>query len=189
MASILPFDELNKLTYQIREMFGDQPLPKKEDSKEVMEDVLDMLLDFFLLSYAMGNTVTNDNLGADWIPSAEEALRTVNKKVAGKDWEQRVEDYFSNGGTGDDLIRIAETEMHRDANESALLTARHAGAKNKTWVTMADERVRDTHSYLEMMTVGIDEDFYTYDGDHASAPGLFELPENNIRCRCELLFS
>ena len=189
MDSILPFDELNRLTLQIRELFGDQPLPKKEDSKEVMEDVLDMLLDFFLLSYAMGNTVTNDNLGADWIPSAEEALQTVNKVVAEKTWTQRVEDYFSNGGTGEDLIRIAETEMHRDANESALLTARHAGAKNKTWITMADEKVRSTHEYLEGMTVGIDEDFYTYDGDFASAPGMFELPENNIRCRCELLFS
>ena len=34
-----------------------------------------------------------------------------------------------------------------------------------------------------------DDYFYTYDGDHASAPGLFELAENNVNCRCELLFS
>ena len=54
---------------------------------------------------------------------------------------------------------------------------------------MADERVRDTHSYLELETVGIDDDFYTYDGDHAPYPGLFALPENNINCRCEILFS
>lgn len=188
MSSILPFDELNKLTDQIREWFGDQPLPQK-NNKEIKEDVLDMLLDFFLLSYAMGNTVTNENLGTDWIPSAEAALQTVNKVVAGKTWTQRVEDYFSNGGTGDDLIRIAETEMHRDANEAALSTARRAGAKNKTWITMADEKVRSTHEYLEGMTVGIDEDFYTYDGDFASAPGLFALAENNVNCRCELLFS
>ena len=186
--SILPFDELNNLTEQIRERFGNEPLPTK-NNKEIKEDVLDMLLDFFLLAYAMGNTVTNDNLGANWIPSAEEALKTVNKVVAEKTWTQRVEDYFSNGGTGEDLIRIAETEMHRDANESALLTARHAGAKNKTWLTMADEKVRDSHQYLEMMTVDIDEDFYTYDGDHASAPGMFELAQNNVNCRCELLFS
>ena len=186
--SILPFDELNNLTEQIRERFGNEPLPTK-NNKEVKEDVLDMLLDFFLLAYAMGNTVTNDNLGANWIPSAEEALKTVNKVVAEKTWTQRVEDYFSNGGTGEDLIRIAETEMHRDANESALLTAQHAGAKNKTWVTMADEKVRDSHQYLETMTVGINDDFYTYDGDHASAPGMFELAQNNVNCRCELLFS
>lgn len=53
----------------------------------------------------------------------------------------------------------------------------------------ADEKVRDTHQYLEGMTVGIDEDFWTYDNDHASAPGMFEFAENNVNCRCELLFS
>jgi hypothetical protein len=54
---------------------------------------------------------------------------------------------------------------------------------------MMDEKVRDTHQYLEGMTVGIEEDFWTYDNDHASAPGLFEFAENNVNCRCELLFS
>ena len=89
----------------------------------------------------------------------------------------------------DDLIRIAETETHRDANTAALETAKKAGAKNKTWITMMDEKVRDTHQYLEGMTVGIDEEFWTYDNDHASAPGMFEFAENNVNCRCELLFS
>ena len=188
MASVMPFDELNKLTLQIRERFGDQPLPTK-NNQQIKEDVLDMLLDFFLLSYAMGNTVTNANLNGDWIPTTEDALKTVNKKVADKTWTERVEEYFSSGGTGDDLVRIAETEMHRDANEAALKTAMEAGATRKTWATMLDDRVRETHDYLEGETVGIDEDFYTYDGDHAPAPGLFELAENNVNCRCELIFS
>lgn len=188
MASVMPFDELNKLTIQIRERFGGQPLPT-ENNQQIKEDVLDMLLDFFLLSYAMGNTVTNENLNGDWIPTAEDALETVNKKVADKTWTERVEEYFSKGGTEDDLIRIAETEMHRDANESALKTAQKLGATRKTWATMLDDRVRETHDYLEGETVGIDDDFYTYDGDHASAPGLFELAENNVNCRCELIFS
>lgn len=188
MASILPFDELNSLADKLRARFGKDPLPT-EKNKEIKEDVLDMLLDFFLLSYAMGNTVTNDNLDSNWVPKLEDADKTVNKVVAGKTWTERVEDYFSNGGTVDDLIRIAETEMHRDANESALETAIHAGAKTKTWVTMLDDRVRETHDYLEGMTVDIDEEFYTYDGDHASAPGMFGLAENNVNCRCELSFS
>ena len=89
----------------------------------------------------------------------------------------------------DDLIRIAETETHRDANTAALETAQKAGAKNKTWVTMLDDKVRETHVYLEGMTVSIGDDFYTYDGDHAPAPGLFDLAENNVNCRCELVFS
>ena len=188
MASILPFDELNSLADKLRKRFGSLPLPT-EDNKEIKEDVLDMLLDFFLLSYAAGNIVTNDNLGADWQPTFNDADKTVNKVVAGKTWTERVEDYFSSGGTVDDLIRIAETEMHRDANEAALETAIHAGATTKTWMTMLDDRVRETHDYLEGMTVDIDEEFYTYDGDHASAPGMFEMAENNVNCRCELVFS
>lgn len=186
MSSILPFDELNKFTVNLQERFPDGKLVVT-DSEE--EDIIDELLDLFLLAYAMGNEVTNENLSSNWMPSVDEVMNTVNAKVAGKTWRERAEEYFSSGGTVDDLIRIAETEVHRDANTAALETARKAGAKNKTWITMMDEKVRDTHQYLEGMTVGIDEDFWTYDNDHASAPGLFEFAENNINCRCELLFS
>ena len=184
MASILPFDELNRLDAEIRERFGNNPLQKRDE-----EDVIDMLLDLFLLAYAMGNSVTNDNLSSNYAPSVDDVMKVVDAEVAGKTWRERVEDYFANGGTGEDIARIADTETHRIANTAALDTARQAGATNKTWVTMLDDRVRETHDYLEGMTVGIDEDFYTYDGDHASAPGLFELAENNVNCRCELLFS
>ena len=187
MASILPFDELNRVNAEIRERFGKESLQKRDKREE--EDIIDELLDLFLLAYAMGNSVTNDNLSSDYTPSVDEVMEVVDAKVAGKTWRERVEDYFSSGGTGEDIARIADTETHRIANTAALNTAKYAGAKTKTWATMLDERVRSTHDYLEGMTVDIDEDFYTYDGDHASAPGLFELAENNVNCRCELLFS
>ena len=185
MMSILPFDELNRLEAEIRDRFGDEHLKFDDD----YEDVIDMMLDLFLLAYAMGNSVTNENLSSNYQPSVGEVMEVVDAKVAGKTWRERVEDYFANGGTGEDLARIADTEMHRIANTAALDTAKKAGATSKTWVTMLDDRVRETHDYLEGMTVGIDEDFYTYDGDHASAPGLFTLAQNNVNCRCELLFS
>ena len=187
MASILPLDELNRLNTEIRERFGKESLQKRDKREE--EDIIDELLDLFLLAYAMGNSVTNDNLSSNYAPSVEDVMKVVDAEVAGKTWRERVEDYFANGGTGEDIARIADTETHRIANAAALNTAKQAGATNKTWVTMLDDRVRETHDYLEGMTVGIDEDFYTYDGDHASAPGLFELAENNVNCRCELLFS
>ena len=187
MASILPLDELNRMDSEIRERFGKESLQKRD--KREKEDIIDELLDLFLLAYAMGNSVTNDNLSSDYAPSVDDVMKVVDAKVAGKTWRERVEDYFANGGTGEDIARIADTEMHRIANTAALDTAKYAGAKSKTWVTMLDDRVRDTHDYLEGETVGINDDFYTYDGDHASAPGLFELAENNVNCRCELLFS
>jgi len=212
MASILPFDEMNNFTLKLRAMFPDGRLPPGEEAKQEEEDIIDEMLDLYLLAYAQGVEVTSQRLEVIQFPGQEqtptqtqapgssvtpwryeptidEVMKVIDKKVAGKDWRQRVEEYFSNSGSVDDLVRIVETEVHRDANEAALSTAKRAGAKQKTWMTMMDEKVRDTHSYLEMMTVGINEDFYTYDGDHASAPGLFELAENNVNCRCELLFS
>ena len=189
MNSILPFDELNSFIDKLKARFPDGKLPPQNEAKEEEEDIIDEMLDLFLLAYAMGNSVTNENLSSDYSPDVDEVMKTVDAKVVGKTWRERVEDYFASGGSVDDLIRIAETETHRDANESALNTAKKVGAKTKTWITMADEKVRDSHQYLELMTVGIDEDFYTYDGDHASAPGMFELAQNNVNCRCELLFS
>lgn len=184
MASILPLDDLNRLDTELRERFGNKPLEKRDE-----EDIIDELLDLFLLAYAMGNSVTNENLSSDYTPTVDEVMDTVDAEVAGKTWRERVEDYFANGGTGEDISRIADTETHRIANTAAFNTAKKAGARFKTWSTMLDDKVRETHDYLEGEMVGIDEDFYTYDGDHASAPGLFSLPENNVNCRCELLFS
>jgi len=186
MRSILPLDELNKLDKAIREQFGDGALPKDPKVKRAVEDLIEDLL---LYAYAMGNEVTNENLSSDYEPNLEDVMQVVDAEVAGKTWRERVGDYFSNGGTGADISRIADTETHRVANTAAFTTAKQAGATAKTWVTMADERVRDSHQYLELETVGIDDDFYTYDGDHASAPGMFSLPENNVNCRCELMFS
>lgn len=186
MASILPMDELNRLDEEIRQRFGDARL---EDHKEEKEDIIDELLDLFLLAYAMGNSVTRENLSSSYEPSLDDVMGVVDAKVAGKTWRERVEEYFSSGGTGADIARIADTETHRIANTAALDTARYAGAKNKTWVTMMDDRVRDSHDYLLGQTVGIDEDFYTWDGAHAPAPGMFGIPEEDCNCRCECEFS
>ena len=186
MASILPMDELNRLDAEFRARFGNEPLP---NNPKILKEVEDTLFDFFLFAYAMGNEVTNENLSSSYKPTVDEVEKTVNQEVAGKTWRNRVEEYFSSGGTGADISRIADTEMHRIANTAAYKTAKQAGAKSKTWITMADEKVRDSHQYLEMMTVGIDDDFYTFDGDHSPYPGAFALASNNVNCRCELLFS
>lgn len=189
MTSILPFDELNNFIDRLKARFPDGKLPPQEEAKEEKEDIIDEMLDLFLLAYAMGNNVTNANLSSEWTPSLDEAMEVVDERISGKTWRERVEEYFANGGSVDDLIRIAETETHRDANESALNTAKRAGATKKTWVTMLDDRVRTDHDYLEGSTVGIDEDFYTWQGYHAPAPGLFGVAEEDVNCRCELIFS
>lgn len=226
MTSILPFDELNRFEATLRERFADGKLVKEDE-----EDIIDEMLDLFLLAYAQGNSVTNANLSSDWTPTVDDVMKVVDERVAGKTWRERVEEYFSKARNGkiptfkakgttnqqkgsgessaqsgltnsvgsdseiggvslpDAIIRIADTEMHRIANAAALETARRDGARTKTWVTMMDDRVRDSHDYLLGQTVDIDEDFYTWDGAHAPAPGMFGVPEEDCNCRCECKFN
>lgn len=185
MRSILPFDELNTFSANLRRRFPDGKLVLADD----YEDILDEMLDLFLLAYAMGNRVTNASLSSDWTPASDEVMKTVDKKVAGKTWRERAEEYFANGGSVEDIVRIAETETHRDANEAALKTATKAGATSKTWVTMLDDRVRFDHTELEGVTVPIEAFFYAADGSKALYPGGFGAPEQDCNCRCELEFS
>ena len=184
MNSILPFDEINRLEESWRLEFGDGPLPKERE-----EDIIDELLDLFLLAYAVGNDVTNDNLSSNYEPNLDEVMETVDADVAGETWRERVKHWFDIGGSAEDIIRIAETESHRIANTSAIKAAKRAGATEKTWVTMMDDRVREQHDWLEGVTIGIDDDFYAPDGSHAPAPGMFGVPEQDVNCRCELMFS
>lgn len=181
---LMPFDELNRLEAALPEYMN-----RETKTKEDLDSLLDMLEDLFLLAYADGVQSANLSLGTDISADLSDVKNTVDKEVAGETWRERVEDYYSNGGSVADIVRIAETETHRDYNEAALNTAKRAGAKSKMWVTMLDDRVRETHDYLESMTVPIDSRFYTYDGDSAQAPGGFGLAENNVNCRCTLVFS
>ena len=180
---LMPFDELNKLEAALPEYMNGGK------TKSDLDSLLDMLEDLFLLAYANGVESVNAMLGADVSADISDVQDTVDRKIAGETWRDRVRNYFSNGGTVDDIVRVMETETHRDYNEAALTTARKAGAKSKTWVTMMDDRVRETHDYLQSMTVGINEPFFTFDGDSAQAPGGFGLAENNVNCRCILTFS
>ena len=177
----MPFDELNTFkTVQLPAHFENGKIRSEED----YEDILDELLDLFLLSYAQGLSLTNAELAAEVTPELGDVMRVIDREVAGKTWRERVRDYYENGGTEADIVRIAETEAHRDSNEAAYETAKTAGATSKTWHTMQDDRVRDTHDYLEGVKVGLDDEFYTYLGNKAMFPGQFGVAEEDCGCRC-----
>lgn len=185
-VTILPIDEINALEERLKVHFEDDGKGRIKSKKDA-EDIIDELLDLFLLAYANGVTATNTELGTDAVPPVDSADAAVNAVIAGETWRQRVLDYYENGGSLYDIQRIAETDATRIYNTGALdavMANGNGSGVNKRWVTMMDDRVRDTHSYLEGMVVPFDAEFWTYDGDHASAPGMFMLPENNINCRC-----
>jgi len=176
-------DEINALEDRLSVHFEDGRIKSKKDRDEIIDE----LEDLFLLAYANGALATNTELGTDIIPPLDVMTAALDKVVADKTWRQRVEEYYENGGTEYDIRRIAETDATRIYNQGALdavVVNGATGSAMKRWQTMMDDRVRDTHDYLESMTVPFNTDFYTYDGDHAPAPGMFQLPENNINCRC-----
>lgn len=182
--TILPIDEINALEDRLKPHFNDEGRIK---SREDAEDIIDELLDLFLLSYADGATATNTELGTDVMPSVDAVDAALYAAIAGETWRDRVMSYYESGGSLYDIRRIAETDATRIYNQGAVDAVIANGmqdATSKRWRTMNDDRVRDTHDYLEGMEIPFNSRFYTYDGDSAEFPGGFELPENNINCRC-----
>jgi len=182
--TILPIDEINALEDKLKPHFNDEG---KINSRQDAEDIIDELLDLFLLSYANGATATNSELGTAEMPSVDAVDAAVYAPVAGETWRDRVMGYYDSGGTLYDIRRIAETDATRIYNQGAVdavVANGLQGSTSKRWQTMEDDRVRDTHSYLQGMVVPFGERFYSYDGDSAEYPGGFALPENNIGCRC-----
>jgi hypothetical protein len=183
--TILPIDEINALEEKLKPHFEDDGKGRIK-SRQDCEDILDELLDLFLLSYAKGATATNTELGTAGMPSVDAVDAAVYAPVAGETWRDRVLGYYESGGTLYDIQRIAETDATRIYNQGAVdaVVVNGTTGVSKRWRTMNDDRVRDTHDYLEGMVVPFDSRFYTYDGDSAEFPGGFALPENNIGCRC-----
>ena len=201
MNGLISQDELSVISERLRADFA----LTVEERKKLLDDRIDEILDMLLMQYIYGNEDANEMLGiaVDWsdatITLGTEAYRidqdrmndAINAVIADKTWKERVRDWYESGnGTPDDIIRIIETESHRVYNDSILSVGEQAeadtGGVTKTWFTMLDDRVRETHEYLEGETVPYNEKFYTFDGDSAMAPGGFADPQNNINCRCSI---
>ena len=188
---LLPWDRLNLVRTKIESIVIEYEYGGAKRRHIPFRECEDFILEFLIDSYLMGWESAKEQLapeGETPSPKTEEMYDCIYRKVAGENFVERIREY---AGTGDveSIMRVAETDSHRVFNDSSLTTAKKLGATTKTWNTMMDDRVRDTHEYLESMTVGINDDFYTYDGDHAPAPGQFELPENSINCRCYLTYT
>lgn len=204
MNGLISQDELSVIRERLQSDFA----LSVEERKKLLDDRIDEILDMLLMQYIYGNEDANEMLGiaVNWSDTtitlgtepyridSERMERAVDAVVADKTWKDRVREWYgSESGTADDIVRIIETESHRVYNDSILDVGEQAeadtGGVSKTWFTVLDDRVRETHSYLEGMTVPVNERFYTFDGDSAMYPGGFVLPQNNIQCRCSIWLS
>ena len=218
MDRLPPFDELEAFRSELEQDFQLPPEERKRRKKDRIDEILEMLI----MAYMFGNESANTMLfGPDIVDTidpdepnrpvridVDDMNKSVFKDIAGKDWEQRVSEYYdSDSGTVDDVIRVVDTDMNRVYNDSVLDVGEKAnsgrvewtnedvpapdpnGKVMKTWVTMADPKVRETHVYLEGMRVPVGRRFFSYDGDSARYPGDFSDPSNNINCRCRISLS
>ena len=185
--TILPIDEINALEDRLKVHFDDDGNGRIK-SREDAEDIIDELLDLFLLSYAMGVDSVNGTMGTAIEQPLEAIENTVYERIDGKTWVDRVWEYYDNGGTVYDIARIAATESHRDANEAAYDTARQAGATQKTWHCMMLPTSRDEHIWLDGVTAPIDGYFYSSIGERTQYPGQWGIPEQDINCLCWLTY-
>lgn len=89
-------------------------------------------------------------------------------------------------------VNIAETETNNSANYDDLQDAIESGLTQKTWVTMRDNKVRDTHVALDGATIGIDELFQVGDAEMrfpCDEEVAFDYPEEIVNCRCTISYS
>lgn len=186
----LEFDEIHKLVEASIIKAGEEmPADDKTLEKKPEDDIIDDLLDILILAYTRGNRDANEMLNLDVALDVNRMDEAINYMIGGKTFEDRAREHIRHEDAGR-LISLAESEYHRVYNTAGFDTAEASGKNvQKTWITMLDNRVRETHDFLEGVSVPIGERFYTIDGDSALYPGGFELAENNCNCRCILAYS
>ena len=116
--------------------------------------------------------------------------KAVNLDIDGETYRERIERQLDEDSL-DGILRIIDTEAHRDYNTGVYDAGKQSGQTGlkKTWMTMMDDRVRDAHSYLQGVTVGMDDYFYADTGDYTLFPGGFGNPELDCNCRCFVTLS
>lgn len=179
------FDEMNRMT--VVSYAGAAEKPPEARKKQVEDD----LLAFFILAYNRGVRDAEDMTETAVDFTLTEMQNAIYSRIEGKTWAERADEHIQNADVSA-LQTLAATEYHRIYNQASLdagakIQAQHPALDLvKTWHTMLDDKVRDTHKYLENISLAVTDDFYTYDGDHASSPGNFAKAENNAGCRCIL---
>lgn len=145
-------------------------------------------LEYLIYAYRDGLDTAEDMLGKDASIDYEKMFATIGKEIDGKDYITRISEHIDKGELKP-LLNLADSEFHRVFNSGMGYGGEVLGARYKKWVTMGDEKVRDTHFYLEGQKIPYDEKYLTYDGDSALYPGDFMLASNNCGCRCVLELS
>jgi len=183
----LAIDELN---YMIPMIILDA-LESMDDPEAQTQAVIDNVLSLLIRAYREGAQTVAIMLGIEYEVNSDKMAEVIYLLIEDMTFEDRIRTHMAaeNYGALENLIL---SEYHRVFNNAGYDVAgdyvTHGGMAYKTWITVGDEKVRDTHDYLEGMTVAYDEEFFTYDGDSARFPGDFSDAANNAGCRCTIKY-
>lgn len=193
---LLPIDELNRYRTEISEIV--RTVKKEAEQYDSIDFLIDLLASTVIPVVEEALEAEYDLAYADgldgWVHiDPDEATRkeAVYSPVDGKTFADRIEEYAA-----EDLEKFAskvetllETDGHRVRSEGRLdagETLSSVGLSvGKTWRGVLDEKERDAHVALEGVTLPLDG-LFEIDGYKAPAPGLWNVPELDCNCRCEL---
>lgn len=193
---LLPVDELNRFRSEISEIVR----WVREEAERY--DSIDFLIDLLASTVI---PLVEEQLGSEYDLAFDESLDgwvhidpdesaravAVWGEVGGKTFAQRVEEYAAGDleHFASKVETLLETDGHRvrsegrlDAGETLMGVGLTVG---KTWRGVLDEKERDAHVALEGVTLPLDG-LFEINGYKALAPGLFNVPELDCNCRCEL---
>lgn len=177
-SNVFQWDELNIIRKDAEIMFGGLERPKKED----IEKFCDYLEYVLCLVYAYGWHDAEEIVGIVPFKDGDDT-ETVNLEIDGKTFRERI----TEDSSYEEVLRIIDTESHRDYNTAVFDAAEKSGVNvRKMWNTMLDDKVRETHRYLEGIEIGMNDLFYSESGASALYPGGFGDPMEDIGCRCFL---
>lgn len=167
------FDELNILETEIM---------KLSDKEQIEKYFNEILYNAYIEGFSGVEFMLETELDLDY----ERLLKSIRKEYDGITIQQKAVKYVQ-GLDVESIKNLLESEWHRVYNEAqndgALLVDKEI---LKEWNTVGDNKVRETHTLLDGVEIGLNERFYTIDGDNALYPSGFEKAENNCNCRCFL---
>lgn len=198
MASKLDFDEINRLEYEdwFDEMgIGDEELKRRVDAAVAFDNRIGATLAWIERTnpgvramyerfYRDYMDMLDDLDDADEEFLEERAIQFAEEVTKStQNHRENLDGYWTSAQRA---VEIAKNESGLVNNDFEYQRAKRLGKKLKTWHTMGDNRVRETHWPMDGVTIGIDEFFdvggydmlYPMDGEHGAPP------EEIINCRC-----
>jgi len=208
--SVLSFDELNKLGKErrsepIEEYYEPMRISRKRrnDRIRIARKYRDALLEYMgfvdrFAQYGYIDIPAREMLRSSLIELIEDAfiIDTVLREYADRISEQIHDSTMRNKDkdpyflSEDRATFIGEDEANALVNYDELKEAVELGKSRKTWRTVGDKAVRDTHKAVEGKTIPLDKPFIV-GGYEMMVPRDPEVdaPEETVNCRCWLTFS